>query len=63
MVGQVGKLGVVSAWDEQDPEAVWNWYVIQAPDDPGSSGMVSGSNMALSAICSQMAAKVPELTF
>lgn len=63
MMAQVGKMGVVSAWAEKDPEAVWKWYKNQSADDPGSGGMMSGNNLALSSIFSQMAAKDPELAF
>lgn len=61
MMAGMSKMGIVSAWAEKDPEAVWKWYKGQ-PEETGS-GMFGSNSMVLASLFASMAARDPDQAF
>ncbi len=60
---QMGKMGVVTTWAEQDPEAVWAWYQKQGTEGAGGKGGIMDREVALMAIFSSMTGRDLDSTF
>jgi hypothetical protein len=59
---QMAKMGIVSSWAQNDPEAVWKWYKDQEDKDaPG--GPFGGRSMALMGLFSSMGGRDIEGAF
>ena len=63
LAGGGAKMAVLQSWGQNDPDAVWDWYLEKRDEKDGSSGMLGGNAMALLGIFNGLVRKDPEDAF